>query len=296
MPSKKSRECAIAAVAAPDLLELLLHHSDIGVPSLTALACTSKDFCRAVDQVWPSLMTEYDQKCREGPGETRTPKEIPNVYVEKGILMKDACKIFAERIPGGEGFALDCEDEAWSRQDALMPAKTVRKTYLLPRLDLIMLQPFIISGEEKPPGRRLKHYKYEDVLGAGMLRYGRMPYVERLLKKPIRDYKQAELNSDRRELVRHLRPMPPEITLSPSFLDHYAGSYIRTGIGLREVKKRIGRHVYYACMVRVMTGSLWNGPEQASVAHLQKAYVWTEDYELVETAIKIIMSRRMAGL
>ncbi|GAQ88698.1 hypothetical protein KFL_004530015 [Klebsormidium nitens] len=156
--SNRSKECAIETLAASHLLELLVHHSDIQVPSLTALACTAKAYNEAVDQLWPYLMTKYEAECGRGPAAALTPRHTPEEDVEKNL--EDGCEVFAERIPGGKGFRLKFEFEEegsdWTRQEALMPLKTgARKVYLLTAPDLRLLQPFIV------PDSMALHWKFK---------------------------------------------------------------------------------------------------------------------------------------
>lgn len=212
-PDAEVGECAITNVAPPLLLELLLHHSDIRVPALTALACTSTDFSTAVDELWPLMTAKYSQSCQKEPTTPLTARQIPAEAFRKTPHPASACKIRALTRPGDKGlslsFAFEEEGSEWTRQDALVPVYMTRYTYCLSTEDIRQLQPYRGWYNDK-------YYRFEDVLGAGMLRFGRRPYLERLLRRPIREHSQIEKRSTRwnRVLQLHQRAATSQLCQS----------------------------------------------------------------------------------
>lgn len=179
-----SGRCAIATVSPILLMDLLLNHSDIQAPAMTALACTSTGFSKAVDEVWPSMMNEYVKSCKEAPITRKEVKQMLPEHIQRGYLsVESACSVLALGQPGRSGyrlsFAFQRPESPWTRQ-ALMNMYTASHMYYMTTADLRRLQTY--AGPFPP-----KYYRFEDVVTAGMLRYGRRAYVERLLRRPVRE-------------------------------------------------------------------------------------------------------------
>ncbi|GAQ88697.1 hypothetical protein KFL_004530010 [Klebsormidium nitens] len=286
-PDAEVGECAITNVAPPLLLELLLHHSDIRVPALTALACTATDFSAAVNELWPSMMAKFSESCQNEPTTPLTARQIPVEAFRKTPHPASACRVRALTRPRGEGLNLSFEFEEegseWTRQDALMTVYTARYTYRLSTADIRQLQPYTGMYNDK-------YYRFEDVLGAGMLRFGRRPYLERLLRRPIREHPQIEKRSTGWNHVMRLHQrVAPEVMLDTRTLQAYAEEYMKSGVGINVIRSRLWSHRFFLQQVSQLVPHM-NVAEQSRVKHLQKAYVLTNDYELVREATRIMIA------
>ncbi|GAQ90964.1 hypothetical protein KFL_007080025 [Klebsormidium nitens] len=165
----------------------------------------------------------------------------------------------------------------WTRQEALMTRHIARYMYCLTTPDLERLEVYNrIFGE--------RCYRFEDVLAAGMLRYGRRPYVERLLRRPARLLMKDEKFAIRWAKARHLRQQlaVPGIALDDGSLWEYAKEYTRTDAGMNELKRRIHLHHWFAGVVEPV-----GEQEELRVKHLQKAYAFTGDKKLIQEANRI---------
>jgi hypothetical protein len=163
-----------------------------------------------------------------------------------------------------------------------------RSTFFLSTADLCLLQPYTPSYWTN------KYYKFEDVLGTGMLRFGRRPYVERLLRKPIRKLKAIDKRRNRWSRVQQLHQRCG-VLLETEVLEAYAEEYLKSGVGLSIIRSRIFTHKYFCQRVtlnhRLMHSNL-SVAEQVRIKQIQKAYVLTNDYDLVLEAIRIVMAMR----
>ena len=291
-------ECSIMNVAPPLLLELLLNHSDIGVPAigvpaLTALACTATEFSTALNDVWPSLMEKYTEKCKSPPTPLVAKMIEPEAF-RKHPRLTDACKVHASSKLRDEGvttptynlsFEFEEEGSEWTRQEALMPVHTARYMYCLSTADLRQLQPYTGWYCDK-------YYRFEDVLGAGMLRFGRRAYVERLLRRPVKELSEIDKRHGRWHRVQQLQQRNfPDLPIDSEMLRAYADDYLRSGIGINLVKSRLYTHKFFLQQLSQLV-PFSNAAERLRVKHLQKAYVLTNEYELVREAIKIVTAIR----
>jgi hypothetical protein len=281
-----SGKSAIEAVSPTVLLELLLDHSDIQVPAVTALACTSTGFSKALDEMWPSMMTNYAKKCQMRPTVRPPTHTIPAEHLKRVYPpLNQICIVRAShRLGGGYdlSFAFQEDVSQWTRQDALMTRHIARYMFFLTTADLERLDVFArIFGE--------RCYRFEDVLAAGMLRYGRRPYVERLLQRPVRKLLRDEKFAIRFAKARQLRQQSaiPGVSLDEGLLWMYAKAYIRTGAGMEELKRRIHLHYFFAGVMQFI-----HEREELRVKHLQKAYAFTGDKKLITEANRIMADLR----
>lgn len=276
-------------MVAPDvLLELLVGHSDIGVPSLTALACTESGFCAAVERLWPSLMAKHAGECEKRPASRLPAKPIPSEAVESYHL-DDACEVRTVGLERGFKLAFGFQGyPGLTRQQALMPTRTARRTYHLPTTELRLLQSYkTISGA--------LFYKFEDVIGAGMLRFGRRLYMERLSSDVFRkDERKKERSNRMRRVINMMLQYGAANILDADTADLYATDYAYSGIGVKQVELRIQRHNFFAFLVVSDLGPhSMQGGEGARIKHLQKAFALTGDRALVNDAVMIVRARRL---
>lgn len=227
-----SDKSPIETVAPTVLLELLLNHSDIKVPAVTSLACTSTGFSKALDELWPYMMSGYAKTCQQRPTTKPQTHKIPAEYLQRVYPpLNQICIVRASTRLRGAGydlsFAFQEDVSQWTRQEALMTRHIARYMYFLATADLERLDVYNrIFGE--------RCYRFEDVLAAGMLRYGRRPYLERLLQRPVRRLLRDEKSAIRLAKARQVRQQlaVPGIPLDEGLLWTYAKEYVRTGAGM----------------------------------------------------------------
>lgn len=304
--SSIAMEAPISSIGADTLLALLDSHSDIEPISLTALACTSKDFAEAVDNLWPSKMKQYATKCEEKaapPTPLMTIDEtVYDFETRRDLLGGFACEYYGDKVkPDSEKYSVhfefDTPDTIWNRKTAMVPVHMARRRYFVKTEDIRTLP--IILGSSKQ-----KFYRFADVLQAAMLRHGRDGLAKKMMKICDRVRRKGEMYSDRLELVKFLviqHYSEPEHLLTPDIIQTYCSEYYNTGRGgFNEVQRRFAAHRGFSILVsRRASTSLSTVPflsreEQERVAHLQISFVLAHQIRCLDEAISIITNMRLA--
>lgn len=288
----------IENLGAGTLVALLEHHSNLDTSSLTALACTSKPFKDALDDIWPSKMEAYSAMCKD------TAKALSPIPISDTLaydLDQEACCAYYMTDTDGIGFEFNSLGSSFNRTTALMRVGMARREYFLVTADLAKLQSFKNRWGQK-------YYRFTDVLQAGMLRYGRKGLLEKMLKLMEREDRLAMKRSDRSMAVDELVQMwtVPAQLLTTRFILKYSNEYVRTGHGrLKTIEERIQNHNRFSYLVsRGATTSIvqpaeplyLSQAEQNRVAHLQIAYVMTVEPECIEEARRIVQDLRFCSM
>jgi hypothetical protein len=158
-----------------------------------------------------------------------------------------------------------------------------------------MLQPY-------RDGNGPRFFKFDDVMGAAMLRHGRKRLAAMMTARASRKGGKAEQRGERCRLVwaEVGRVGTPDDYLSISVVHAYARDYVQTKRGgIRGFTKRLWRHRIFSFRVSTRAKTTPVDPifltswERLAVSHLQLAYVLTEKEEFLEDAIRVV--RRMRG-
>lgn len=300
-------EPPISSIGADTLLALLDSHSDLDSVSLTALACTSRDFAEGVARLWPSKMVKYATECVERvspPIDLWMEEEIATEYDEMVDLHEGLWvqyygdKVRPESEKDSVRFEFDSPDNKntyWNRQNAMMPVKVARRDYFLNSDDIRSL-PCTRGARGK------RFYCFNNVLLAGMLRHGRDGLMKKMLSSWDRKRRKGEMYCDRVELVKYLvlqHYSEPGMRLTPPFVQTYCKEYYGTGRGgLKEIMRRFNAHRTFSANVSLRSSSglqpYLSKEEQVRVWHLQVAYVVMKDFMILEEAVKIVTQMRLA--
>lgn len=280
-------------------VELLDNHSDVGVAGLSALACTSKAFEAAVGVVWPARELAYRRRREEKAVPKRKvlplPKDCTGAYPD----LADACLYHMVTRQDGEpfvGFGWEEELSDWTRQTAMVPGDVAKREYFLATADLRLLQPFRDGGGPL-------YFRFEDVLGAAMLRHGRRRLADRMAARASKKDSKSRQRAERWRAVwaEVARVGIPEDYLTMSVVHAYAKDYVDTGRGgIRGIKKRLSDHRWFSYLVSTRVKP-HHGPtyllplERTMVAHLQHAYVLTRLKDFVKDAIAVVRDMRSAA-
>jgi hypothetical protein len=285
------------AVDAGVLLELLDNHSDIDATGLSALACASKSFEAAVRVVWPDKEEAYRERKRERDTVRAKALPLPDECMEMYPCVDEVCTYHATFGPRGDltiEFEWNQELSEWTRHTALMPSEVAKREYFLDTADLKMLQPY-------RDGKGPWYFKFDDVMGAVMLRHGRKSLADMMAARASRKGGKVEQRGERWRLVwaEVARVGTPEDYLTMSVVHTYARDYVQTKRGgIRGFKKRLWRHRIFSFRVSTRAKTTPVDPlfltswERGAVSHLQLAYVLTEKEEFLEDAIRVVRGMR----
>jgi hypothetical protein len=283
------------------LVKRLDNHSDIDATTLTALACVSKPFKEAVDSVWPARQEAYVKEREKAVVEKRKALPLPGGWEEKYPSIYEACRyeVLYRLQDNGEMcatteivFEWDEEDSDWCRQTALMTGTLARQAYFLDTTDLGALQPYRSESNQR-------FFRFEDVLAAAMLRYGRAALREKMGARASKMDARGRILQKRWSAVWEAVNAEGEHdnTLTMSVAHAYAQDFVKTGRGgIRGFLKRLQRHRFFSFAVScgvISHVSLHLSPvEQSLVSHLQLGYVLTQRREFIEDAKRVIRGVR----
>lgn len=297
-------EAPISLVGADTLLALLENHSNIDPASLTALACTNKDFAEGVNRIWTSKMAQYAARCEENaaPPIPSWMDEATAYYHNgyKGLHDGWPCDYYGvnprvESKQDSVRFEFECHGGVWTRETTMMTVNLARQRYFLKTEELRTL----------PCTRGLhgaRFYHFTDVLQAAMLRHGRDALAKKMVSCCDRIRRKGELYFNRVEQVDYLLDRhysEPGMLLTPRLISIYCSEYYVTGHGkLKEIKQRFESHRFFTTTVSLRSSSTLqlylSQAEQDRESHLQIAYVITKQIGCVEEAINIVTKMRLA--